>query len=111
MSTAPCSRVGAVPPRSRAGVRLPADPHSSGHRGSIAARCLRRLVRESARPVKPIHRRLLMQVNTVLIQRGQGHGNPATVPAVCHVLRRFRRVRYAFRSQKRIVVRNISLES
>ena len=39
---------------------------------------------------------LLMQIGTVLIQRGHGYGNPAAVPPVSHILRRFCGVSYSF---------------
>jgi aryl-alcohol dehydrogenase-like predicted oxidoreductase len=55
--------------------------------------------------------RLLVQVEAVLLQGGQGDGNPSTVPPVNHVLRRLRGVGDAFRGQKLVVVGNVGLES
>src|SRR5580693_143495 len=78
-------------------------------RTAPAARSTGRSVQKSFLPngpwwQPPVPRLSPGQINAVLIERGQRDGNPSAVPPMRHVLRRFRRVNYAFCAQERVIV-------
>ena len=90
-----------VVPPAAASARKPREwsarkPKSADHPAIRMAACNAEttLARRQRRPTSRPERYELMQISTVLIQRRQGYRNPAAVPSVSHILRRFRSVSY-----------------